>query len=61
MKAVYEVVVSNGRFGTEKWLFTTDSLQVAVERAQKKLNRSPRYYENYVITHASVINGSFVN
>jgi hypothetical protein len=61
MKAVYEIVVSNGLFSTEKWLFTCDSLQVAVERAQKKLNRAPRFYENYVITRASTVNGSFIN
>jgi hypothetical protein len=61
MKAVYEVVVSNGLFSSEKWLFTSDSLQVAVEKAQKKLNRAPRLYENFVITQATALRGSLIN
>lgn len=58
---VYEIVVSNGRFSSEKWLFTTNSLQVAVERAEKKLKRAPRMYENYEITAASAVHGSYIS
>jgi len=58
---VFEVNVGNNMYSSEKWLITATSLQLAVDKAQKKLKRAPRLYENYSITSAAIVRGQLLN
>lgn len=58
MKSIYEVKVSGGSLWTETWLFEAESLAHAVTKAESKIRRGRRRYENWKVVRASVVYGT---
>jgi hypothetical protein len=60
MTSIYEIKVSNGGiFGNDTWLFEAESLAKAVAKAESKIRRGRRRYENWKVVRASTVYGIF--
>ena len=58
MKSIYEVKVGRVSYIWEMWLFEAQSLSEAVLKAEKKIARGKRIYENYVVHRAGIVSGT---
>jgi len=58
MKSIYEVVVGRARFLGETWLFEAESLSAAVLKAESKIARGKRRYENWQVYKAAIVSGT---
>lgn len=59
MKSIYEVRVGRGSllFG-DTWLFEAKSLSEAVRKAESKIARGKRRYENWQVYKAAIVSGT---
>jgi hypothetical protein len=57
MKSIYEVTVGRARFLGEIWLFEAESLSAAVLKAESKIARGKRRYENWQVYKAVIVSG----
>ena len=58
MKSIYEVKVGERPFFPVTWLFEAESLSAAVLKAESKIARGKRRYEDWHIYSASLVPGT---
>ncbi len=59
MTSIYEVKVGGSFLANDTWLFEAESLAHAVAKAESKIKRGKRRYEDWKVTKASLVNGTF--
>lgn len=59
MKSIYEIRVGRGTFlFGDTWLFEAESLSDAVRKAESKISRGKRIYENWKVYRAGIVSGT---
>jgi hypothetical protein len=59
MTNIYEVKVSGGLLCIEIWLFEASSLSEAVSKAERKIARGKKIYENWEVQKSELLRGTF--
>jgi hypothetical protein len=57
MKSIYEVKVGERPVFPETWLFEAESLSAAVLKAESKIARGKKRYENWQVYRAGIVSG----
>ena len=58
MKSIYELRVGRATFLCDTWLFEAESLSDAVRKAESKIKRGKRIYENWQVYRAGIVSGT---
>jgi hypothetical protein len=58
MKSIYEVNVGDTVFFRDTWLFEAESLSEAVRKAESKIARGKKRYENWQVHRAGLVQGT---
>jgi len=58
MKSIYEVKAGRAIYFWETWLFEAISLSEAVRKAESKIARGKKRYENWQVHRAGLVQGT---